>query len=298
MKRVIFFVTFTLFSAASQTLAQTPAAAAPSPSAASPAPAPLPAAATASPQLEANTYRLGPDDEIALVVVGEDDFNHNFRVQSDGNVTLPWIGQIPARGLTAGELQERIRVALSTDWIRNPQVRVEISKYSSQSVIVQGEVRLPGKVPMTGPMTLMEALVAAGSPTPNASSVVTVARRPVDQNGQPTAGDAINISVNLDDLRRGVAGADIPLRGNDIVNVPKAETFYVQGRVKNVGVYVWEPGLTVAQAITKAGGLDDRGRDSGLKATRLVNGKPQEVDIKLTDLVRPNDIIIVPQRRF
>jgi len=54
----------------------------------------------------------------------------------------------------------------------------------------------------------------------------------------------------------------------------------------------------VQQAITKAGGIDDRGRDSGLKVTRVVDGKNKEIDVRLTDLVQPNDIIVVPARRF
>jgi polysaccharide export outer membrane protein len=246
----------------------------------------------------ADAYRLGPDDEVALVVVGEEEFNHTFRIQADGDVLLPWIGRIRAEGLTTTELQERVRAALAKDWIRDPQVRIEVSKYGSQSVMVQGEVRVPGKVPMTGPLTLMEALAAAGSPTANASTVVTIARKPIGSTGEPASQDAEIISVNLDDLRRGVAGTDKPLRGGDIINVPKAEVFYVQGRVRNVGMQIWEPGLTVAQAITKAGGIDDRGRSSGIKITRMVDGKSDDIDVKLTDPVQPNDIIVVPQRRF
>jgi polysaccharide export outer membrane protein len=252
--------------------------------------------ATAPP--EQDVYRLGPDDEVALVVVGEDEFNHTFRIQADGGLLLPWIGRIHAEGLTTGELQERVRAALAKDWLRDPQVRVEVSKYGSQSVMVQGEVRMPGKVPMTGPLTLMEALAAAGSPTSNASTVVTIARKPIGPDGEPSSQDAEIITVNLDDLRRGVAGTDKPLRGGDIINVPKAEVFYVQGRVRNVGMQIWEPGLTVAQAITKAGGIDDRGRSSGLKITRLVDGESKDIDVRLTDPVQPNDIIVVPQRRF
>jgi polysaccharide export outer membrane protein len=241
--------------------------------------------------LPGTSYRLGLEDEIRLVVVGEDQLTNTFRIQSDGGITLPLIGTVPAQGLTTIELQERIRAALAKDYFRNPQVRVEVSRYGSQFVIVQGEVRAPQKVAMTGPMTLNEALAAAGSWTPNASSVVNIARKRPQR-------DAENIHVNLDDLSRGIAGADIPLVGGDIITVPKAETIFVQGQVKTVGVYNWEPGLTVNQAITKAGGISDKGRDSGIKITRTVDGRNKEIDVKLTDLVQPNDIIVVAQRRF
>jgi protein involved in polysaccharide export with SLBB domain len=60
----------------------------------------------------------------------------------------------------------------------------------------------------------------------------------------------------------------------------------------------WEPGLTVGQAIIKAGGIDDRGRDTGLKIRRVVDGKSRDLEVTKTDLVQPNDEIIVPARRF
>ena len=245
----------------------------------------------------AATYKIGPDDEIRIVVGGDDQLTNVFRVQSDGAINLPYLNTVPAQGLTAIELQERIRAALAKDFLRNPQVRVEVSKYGSQFVFIYGEVRMPQRLPMTGPMTLMEALSAAGSWTPNASSVVTIARRPPAGSSGAQL-DAEIRRINLDDLSRGAANANIYLQGGDIITVPKAETIFVQGRVKNVGVYNWEPGLTVQQAITKAGGIDDRGRDSGLKVTRVVDGKNKEIDVRLTDLVQPNDIIVVPARRF
>jgi polysaccharide export outer membrane protein len=243
------------------------------------------------------TYRIGLDDEIKLVVADEAQFNNVYQVQGDGTITIPFIGSVAARGLTATELQENIRAALAKDFLRNPQVRAEVSKYGSQFVMVQGEVRQPGRIAMSGPMTLMEALAEAGSTSPNAGTMVTIARRPMADEGA-TPKDAENITVNLDDLRRGIAGADRPLVGGDIISVPKAETFYVSGRVKNVGIQNWEPGLTVSQAITKAGGIDDKGRDSGLKIRRIVDGKSKEVAVKMADIVLPNDQIIVANRRW
>ena len=68
--------------------------------------------------------------------------------------------------------------------------------------------------------------------------------------------------------------------------------------MKMVGVQNWEPGLTVGQAITKAGGIDDRGRDTGIKIRRLLEGKSKEIEVKLTDPVQANDEIVVPPRRF
>ncbi|MSO45410.1 MAG: polysaccharide export protein [Acidobacteria bacterium] len=158
---------------------------------------------------QVTVYRIGLEDEIKLVVVGDEQFSNVYRVQTDGSITIPLLGSVMAKGLTAVELQEQIRAALAKDYIKNPQVRADVSKYGSQFVMIQGEVRTPGRIAMTGPMTLMEALSAAGSTTPNAGTVVTIARRTTAEDGSADR-DAENVEVRLDELRRGVAGADRP----------------------------------------------------------------------------------------
>ena len=82
------------------------------------------------------------------------------------------------------------------------------------------------------------------------------------------------------------------------MNVPKAQTFYIDGQVKNPGPLIWEPRLTVQQAIILAGGLTERGSDRGVKVTRVIKGKPEEVSVKLEDKVQPDDIIHIRGRIF
>jgi polysaccharide export outer membrane protein len=249
--------------------------------------------------VQAAGYKIGQEDEIRLLVVGEDQFNNVYRIQADGTITVPFIGDVKALGRTTVELTSAVRSALiEKGFIRDPQVRIDVSKYGSQFVMVQGEVRIPSRIPMSGSMTLLEALAAAGYQTPSAGTTVTIARRLRNVEGGPSAKDAETITVSLADLGRGAAGADRPLTGGDIITVSKAETLYVSGEVKLVGVQNWEPGLTVNQAITKAGGVTDRGRDSGIKIRRIVEGKPKEIEAHMTDLVQPNDEVVVPRRRL
>jgi polysaccharide export outer membrane protein len=180
---------------------------------------------------------------------------------------------------------------LRNGYLRNPQIRVEVELFRSQSVFVIGEVRQAGKIPMTGAtMSLLEALVAAGSPTPQASSEIIVQRKNVD--GRPGE----EIRVNRRDLELGKT--DIVLRDGDIINVPQAQRFYVDGYVRNPGFYVLDLGMTVQQAIALAGGLAERGSDRGITASRVVNGKNTTVGVRLEDKVQPNDVIRIRQRFF
>lgn len=247
-------------------------------------------------------YTVGPDDLLTITVFDEPDLTGKYRVDADGSITFPLIGRVAASGITIAVLQERIRSMLAKGYIRYPQVRVEIEQYKSQSVFVIGEVRAPGKYTMTGSMSLIEALALAGSPTPTASNqlIVVHPKKPTPGAPVPADGDADveRTPVNLKDLQLGKAGLEIVLEDGDTIYVPKAEIFYVNGYVVHPGSYVLDPGMTVLQAISLAGGLTDRGSDRGIKIVRMNNGKREEVDAKLTDLVQPNDTILIRQRFF
>ena len=65
------------------------------------------------------------------------------------------------------------------------------------------------------------------------------------------------------------------------------------GQVKSPGAYAVDPGATVLQVLSLAGGLTDRGSDNRIRIQRTENGKKVEVSAKLTDVVKPGDTIIV-----
>jgi polysaccharide biosynthesis/export protein len=245
-------------------------------------------------------YTLGPQDQLKITVFDEPDLTNIYRIDSDGFITFPMLSRVAASGLTPAELQDRIRTMLASGYIRNPQVRVEVEGYKSQSVIVGGEVRAPGKIQMTGTMSLIEALAAAGSPTSSASSEVTVSRQKKGPNG--VVGDQNDVEiirVNLKEIQLGRAGRDIQLQDGDIINVPKAQTLFVTGFVRSPGAIVFEPGMTVQQAIALAGGLTERGSDRRIKADRIMpDGRVADVSLRLEDKVSPNDTIKIAAKIF
>ncbi|OFW26938.1 MAG: hypothetical protein A3H97_22075 [Acidobacteria bacterium RIFCSPLOWO2_02_FULL_65_29] len=237
------------------------------------------------------SYRIGPQDTLLITVVDEAELTGKFSVDADGMVSYPYLNRVRAAGMTATELQNYLVTQLKAGYLRNPQVRVDVDTFRSQSVMIVGEVRQAGRIPMTGPtMTLLEALVLAGSPTAKASNEIIVRHRGVDGK------DPEEIRVNRRDLELGKS--DVVLRDGDLINVPTAASFFVDGMVRNPGTYTLEPGTTVQQAIALAGGLTDRGSNRGITATRLVNGKTTEVPLRLDDKVQANDVIRIRQRFF
>jgi polysaccharide biosynthesis/export protein len=246
-------------------------------------------------------YSLGPGDQLKVSVFGEEGMeNQIYTIDSDGSITFPLINRIAAGGLTVAEFQDRLKARLADGYIVRPQVAVEIVGYKSQFVFVGGEVRTPARFPMAGAMTLPEALAMAGSPKETASNevIVTHAKKPGPDGRVPDKA-ADSIHVNLKDLQLGRAGQDIFLQDGDTVFVPKAQRFYIQGQVKNGGSYILDPGMTVQQALALAGGLNERGSDRRITATRLIDGKLKSgVKLKLTDKVLADDVIDVGGRIF
>jgi len=247
-----------------------------------------------APAAVVDQYVIGPQDTLMITVIDENDLTAKYRVDGDGSITLPYLGRMPAAGLSVEELRKRITAGLQNGWIRNPQVLVGIEQYKARSVVVTGAVRAPQKVTLTGlTMTLLEALALAGSPTSEAANEVIVVHPAKPGEKEPQA-----ITVNRRDLELGRAGMDIVLQDGDIINVPVAKKFWVSGYVKNQGAYVYDSGMTVAQALILAGGLTERGSDRRITIKREVNAKVTEVSAKLEDKVQPNDEIIVGSRLF
>lgn len=238
-------------------------------------------------------YVIGAQDLLNVTVTDEADLTNKYRVDSDGTISMPYLMRVPVGGLSLNQAQVKIASMLKTGgFLINPQVRIEVDQYKSRSVTITGEVRTPQKVTMSGTtMSLLEALAVAGSTTQNASNDVIVQHQAKAGEKTPEP-----IYINRKDLELG--RADVTLQDGDIINVPVAKRFYIQGFVKNPGYYVLDLGTTVSQAIILAGGLTDRGSDRRLSVSRLVNGKTAELPIKLNDKVLPGDEINVKGRFF
>src|SRR5438874_2151621 len=177
---------------------------------------PAPAAGVVAETPVPGKYQIGPQDQLKVTVLDEADLSTIYRVDADGTITMNYIGKVEAAGLTLTDVQERIRGKLAAGYLKNPQVRVEIESYKSQSVMVSGEVRAPGKITMTGAMTVLEALAAAGSPTSTASTELTIAH--VKKPGAEAADSEVT-RVNWKDLQLG-RGTDVGLQDGDILNIP------------------------------------------------------------------------------
>jgi polysaccharide biosynthesis/export protein len=242
-------------------------------------------------------YIVGPQDRLAIIVVDEPTLTKTVTVGTDGTFDYPYIGQVKAAGLSVRAIQGDITTRLKEKYLRNPQVSIEVESYRSQVVYVWGQVKSPGAVTLMGNINLTEALAKAGSPSPDAGSYIEINRKPrsgTNGDGKPSPPERISMA----DLQSGRAQS-IMLSDGDTIFVPKAETFYVTGYVKNGGPFLHELGMTVSRAISMAGGVTEKGSRSRVRITRVVDGKQVVIkDVKLDDPVLPGDSVEVLSRLF
>jgi polysaccharide export outer membrane protein len=262
------------------------------------------AVVSAQPQVSVTTdYVIGPQDVLTITSYDQADMSGKFTVEADGTFTFPMIGRVKAGGLTLRGLEAAIKTQLKDEgYFRNPQITVAVDTYKSQKVFIVGEVRTPGTYPLSGNMNLVEALARAGSTLPTASGEAVIVHAGENASGptMPVSDDMKDlVRVNLRDLEKGTVTSNAALRDGDTVFVPRAQSIYVFGQVKNPGAYAMQQtDTTVLQALSLAGGVTDRGTTSRIKIVRIVNGDKRELKVKLTDLVQPGDTVIVSERFF
>lgn len=258
------------------------------------------------PKQKEKEYEIGPEDVLEIMVWDHDDLKREVYVSREGVFSYPLIGTVQAGGLSIEQLEKEIRDRLSGKYIIDPQVSVTVKEYKSKKVFVLGEVggpggKGPGTYPLTGKTSLMEVLTMTGGPTQNAGTEATISR-PRKTGGasgsqEKSPNDEV-IKVNLRKLLEGDASQNIYLEPNDTVYVSKAAYFFVYGQVKNPGKYNLEKNTTVLKAITTAGGATEKAAVNRTKVVREKQGEKEEIRVKLTDLVGPEDIVMVPESFF
>src|SRR6478736_8770626 len=154
-------------------------------------------------------YIVGPQDRLAITVFDEPTLTRTVTVDSDGAFDFPLVGRITAAGLPVRQITADLKKRLGppNGFLVNPQVSIEVETYRSQVVYVNGQVRIPGAVPLKGAMTIMDVLAQAGSPTPEAGPFVEIYRKPSGQSpARPVdPSKAAPLRVTMDDLRSGRA---------------------------------------------------------------------------------------------
>lgn len=129
---------------------------------------------------QAGPYLLDSGDVLRVSVYGDASLTNTYRIDDSGAISMPLVGAVPARGVTAAALSRRVASALAAGYMRNPNVAVEVAEY--RPFFIQGAVGSSGQFPYVYGMTVRAAISAAGgfSETANRNSA-TIYRRQGDE---------------------------------------------------------------------------------------------------------------------
>lgn len=128
-----------------------------------------------APQDVEENYNLGAGDKIRVNVFNEPTLSGEFSVGSEGTVSLPLIGEIPAKGKTPQQLATEVQTRLADGYLREPKVGIEVSAY--RPFFILGEVKAPGQYPYASGLTALNAIATAQGFTPRAEKKVAYIRR-------------------------------------------------------------------------------------------------------------------------
>jgi polysaccharide export outer membrane protein len=106
-------------------------------------------------------YKIAPLDKLKVTVFQVEDLSGEYAVDLTGNIAMPLIGNVKAVDLTTQELQKLLAARLSEKYLQNPDVSVAVQASTRNSITVDGSVRQPGMFPVTGPVTLIQAVAMA-----------------------------------------------------------------------------------------------------------------------------------------
>ena len=251
------------------------------------------AAAWTSPALSQD-YMLGEGDVLTISVYDQPDLKSIVRISGDGMVTLPLIGQIRAAGMTVGRLSNTIETLLADGYLVEPQVTIFIEEFRSLKVTILGGVRSPGLYELKGQTSLLELISKAGGLAETAGAEAIIRRH------DPGLEEKQIINVDLQKLlEQGLLSENLVIMNGDNIYIPPKRVYYVTGEVKSSGEYIYLTGLTVLQALTKAGGLSGKAAPNRIRIIRSIDGVEQLLhNVKMDEAVQPNDVIVVPESYF
>jgi polysaccharide biosynthesis/export protein len=159
----------------------------------------------------ASGYAVGALDVLEISVFKVPELSKSVQVAPTGTINLPLIGDMPAAGKTAQQIEQDLTNRLAAKYLNNPQVSVFIKEHNSQTVTVEGAVVRAGVFPIKGKLSLVQVVALAGGLNNDLyEKNITVF--------STVRGERVSKVYNIDDVRAGKA-ADPGLRAGDIVVV-------------------------------------------------------------------------------
>ncbi|MEB0216167.1 SLBB domain-containing protein [Undibacterium sp. CCC3.4] len=240
----------------------------------------------------------GEGDQLLITVFGQPDLGADVVVGTNGSISLPLVGTLMVKGKTASEIANLFADRLlQGQYLLNPKVAVKLGQQISRSFSVLGEVLRPGRFPLQGSITVLDALSLAGGVSPRADKYLRILRR-TGVDGQTELAQFASIRLDFDD-EKNQEQFIAKILPNDVLIVGQQKNFYVYGEVRRPGMYPMEDELNVMRVLSIGGGMTERGSNSRIVIHRkALDGQIKEISARITDVVLPGDVVFINERIF
>jgi protein involved in polysaccharide export with SLBB domain len=214
-------------------------------------------------------YRLGPGDQLVLILTGDVERADILEVTREGFIIIPQVGQVYVANLTLGQLEDQLYTRLGRVYSgvrRTPNARtrfqLSISRLKNIQVFVAGDVVRPGSYQMSAAGTVLTALYSAGGPKANGSFRRVEIRR---------GGKLVDTLDLYDYLLRGMNPTDVRLQTGDVVFVPvHGSQVKVAGKVIRPAIYELRQEESLRDLIGFAGGFDPQAYQARVTIHRVL----------------------------
>jgi len=258
-------------------------------------------------QKSATTYKVGPGDIITVIIRagGIEQAKTDLLVSDQGEITIPFIGNIKVLGLTLKKLEQKIYTPLEKDYFVDPQVNIQMKEYHSLSYTISGAVDEPGKYELDFHPSLLDLIAKAGGVEKERGNIAYVLRYSQGSENDPIT---IDLSKLLDE---GDMSQNVMLETGDKIYIPQGQkldqtktSIYLEGEIKKPGMLDFQPGLTALSACIMAGGFGKYAAPNRARIIRIEGTKHKIIKIDLDKIkegntpdfpLKPGDRIHIPE---
>ena len=264
--------------------------------------------------LNKSFYLLGPGDILNIRFISSPELNDNFEVINDGNIQIPYVGNVSVNNLTLELAEKKIKKLLSRELLQ-PELQLKLIRKRPLKISIIGELERPGlyslsldkkasteigsRSTLTGMPTVIDAIQEAGGITAESDLENVKISRKMPGNSNEYKTTTLNL-MKL--ITEGDQSQNIYLFDGDIIKIDKAQSISndllkiasvnfaprfikinVIGEVNNPGFLEVAPNTLLNQGILYAGGpLNWRSNTGNVKLIRLNrNGTITQKKIKI-----------------
>ncbi|MFD2891047.1 SLBB domain-containing protein [Flavobacterium chuncheonense] len=225
-----------------------------------------------------NNYILGPNDTVEIAVFGVQQFNYSGKINKNGTLTIPNVGDVNLSGLTFDAAKTKLNSKISTIFttLKNgsSKIAVSIANYRSITVTIIG-AQQPGNYRLSSMSTIYNALHVAGGP----NEIGSYRKIELIRN------NSILKQIDLYQfLAKGDQSDNIVLQDNDIIRIPSYDSrITLEGEVKRPGIFEVLPNENLEQILQYASGFTENAYKN-----RIIVYKKSNSELEITDLNETN----------